>query len=365
MHSLKMGQLLMQRVRERGSTITPRPSEPILPYETICQGGTNTYLIHRHDLVQNLLARRSLAQPPITAIQTICGHFGTDPNPIEQFFSLSPIFLEGEEHRQARRLFATHIQQAATFIRPKLSHTAETHFRRLSQRRTGDLAQHGVIDFVDDVFRMVFEKYLPEQENAYPAIAHHPQSIFEIAHHPKRLLGTVTAMEPYLGRNPGYNLNPTEAALLLGFALMGRDPLIGGLTDYLRTLRPLSSKDRADQLEAVTSQQLFRNTSAVNYITRVATEPFVLEDMAIRPGDLIVCMLMNVRSTPESDSTRNLAFGHGHHKCAGQALSIAIADAFLEHLRDWHDQLPWPALDEREPDASVFRRYRSTTGRRT
>ena len=361
MHSLKMAQLLMQRVRDRGPNINALPAEPVLPYETVQQDGSNTYLVHRRDLVQNLLSRRSLTQPPITAIHTICNHFGADPTPIEQFFSLSPIFLEGEKHREARKLFATRIQEAARFIRPELAHTTETHFRRLSQRTAGDLAQHGAIDFVDDVFRILFDEYLPEQEHEYAAIAHHPQSIFEMAHHPKRLLGTLTAMEPYLGRNPGHSLDPTEAALLLGFVLMGRDPLIGSFTDFLRTLRPLDEKDRADQLETVTSQQLFRNTSAVNYVTRVATEPFVLEGMHIEPGDLIVCMLMNVRSTTESDNSRNLAFGHGHHKCAGQALSLAIAEAFLAGLRNWHNQLPWPDLNEREPEASVFRRYRSTT----
>lgn len=349
----------MQRVRSRGPEIAPREPEAAPSSERFDNGDTMTHTFSQHNQVRALLARPDLVQPSIAAIRTICDHFGADPSPVEEFFRQSPVFQEGDAHRRARKHFAIYIQATAKRLKPRLNALADQHFRQLTERPGGDLAQHGAIEFVDEIFGLVFEQHLAQGREPYTAIAHHPQSIFEIAHHPKRLLATVEAIRPFIGPDASHGLQPTEAATLLGFALMGRDPLIGTLTDFLRILKPMSPQARSARLEATTVHDIFRDTSAVNYVTRVATQPFAIGSTTIQPNDLVVCMLMNARPSPDQPRAGNLAFGHGHHKCAGQALSMAIGQAFLEGLRRHQDTIPWTSLNEREPEASVFRRYRS------
>src|SRR5690606_18525743 len=110
------------------------------------------------------------------------------------------------------------------------------------------------------------------------------------------------------------------------------------------------------------AQALARASSPVNYVGRIATRACQLEGVAIAAGERVILMLpwANAPTCPGS-SLGNMAFGAGAHVCAGQALALAIIEAYLSALKvhyatiDWKRLVPEPALH------SVFHSYGEAT----
>lgn len=364
MDSFSVRQDLVKRVRLRGYEAPDPAALGWADAETIVHGTERLHLVAQPALVRRVLADTSLRTfPQMAVLNEMCAHFGLDGAVAEEFFVHSPIFLDGESHREARRHFARMVRRAQDCLRPQLDDLAEAHFEAMSRiaTRTG-LATAGVIAFVDRLLVRVFEDLLPGSEVHYPLLAVHPQSLFEFVCHPRRLRGTLEGMTAFMNACCGDADDRSEARALMGFVLMGRDPLIGALADFLHLWHAQPVAQRSGWLAEMLPRDVFRRTRPVNLMSRVATGPLEETGLDVRAGELVVLMLMaRDREAQVCPGTRDdLAFGHGSHLCVGMPLSVEIAEAWMRGLQRWEKRIPWQDLLPEEPVPSVFRRYRGS-----
>ena len=149
-----------------------------------------------------------------------------------------------------------------------------------------------------------------------------------------------------------------DTAIMLSFLLQGRDPLIGGLCAFLADLAGASAVDRDAKLKDADGRSLFLAAAPVNYIGRIATRDTRIVELDIAKGDEVVIMLALASG---SSDRGGLAFGAGAHLCAGQALSIEIAECWLEELRRIKRLIDWAELRPLKSSPAVFQQFEEIT----
>ena len=174
--------------------------------------------------------------------------------------------------------------------------------------------------------------------------------IFEYVHSPGRLRKKAEQVARLSSRLPA-----AEKEILLTYVLQGRDPLIGALNGALHNIAQLPAGERGAIIEKMHAKQLFFATSPVNYIGRVATKNTSLEGTPISAGDQMIIMLpwANADTTAKS----SVAFGSGSHACAGQALALSIATAWIEALKDYFAKIEWERVKLGSFKPAVFVQY--------
>ena len=361
-HAMGLLQGLMKHVRARGCE-APEPLEISgAGASTIEHGGERLHLVSNPAIARRLLADGSLSvSPQVMGLTRTCEHFGLDGSLVRAFFERSPIFLEGDSHRDARKRFSRLARVAKSTLEPELDVLADAHFEAVCHAGRGaGLGTVGAIHFVDRTLFRLFELLLPGSEKHYPGLAAHPQSLFELVHHPRRLGDTLDAIAAFLHEYHEASEARERAWVLMSFVLMGRDPLVGGMADFLHLWRAQPETERTEWLAGLQARDVFRYTRPVNLISRVATGRLNEAELDVHPGELVVFMLMaRDRAGSSCPVARDdLAFGHGPHFCVGMPLSLEIAQAWMGGLERWDKEIPWENFRAEQPVPSVFRRYR-------
>lgn len=361
MDSLTLRQGLFERVRMRGRDGLDPVALGWPGVETMQCGGERLHFVTDPVLTRRLLANASFRTFPQAAVlKTMCTHFGLDGAVADGFFARSPIFLDGEPHRAERRRFARLARLAQEGLAARLDSIVDAHFEAMScmDSRAG-LATEGAVAFVDRVLAAVFEYLLPGSQLHYRSLAAHPQSLFEVVHHPRRLRGTLDAMAAFMGHYRGDEEALARAWALMGFVLMGRDPLVGGLADFLHLCREQPDARRARWLAGMQPRDVFRMTRPVNFVSRVASRPLEEPGLDVREHELVVFLLMarDGGGAGCPGMRDDLAFGHGPHMCIGMPLSLELTGAWLSGVKRWEKRIQWLNFQPEEPVLSVFRRY--------
>lgn len=339
----------------RADLAADHPPAERVPCETLRDATECIHLLGSMSACKAVLSDdESFAPSPIAeAVRIIGERFGMDVAAACEFLRENPMQLSGDVHTQRRRQFLLHY--AATLKRQSDA------FRQLADARLDVLAQDPprslvsdlVEPFIDDVLRQVAatQGIAPP---AYASVSRDNNVLLEHVHHPRKLEQKSRQISAI--NTPG---KPQDNALL-SYILQGRDPMIGGITAFLRHLFGMISADRVRALSSTTAAGLYRMTSPVNYIGRMALRAVNIDGIEIAPGDQVLLLLPAANGDPAGASdNRGVAFGAGDHTCAGQALALSITDAFLAALRSRHDGIDWSMLQPDAPVAAVFRQYKA------
>ncbi len=283
---------------------------------------------------------------------------GFDPAPLVAFLRSNPITLSGGAHDLARSRYLDHHQQVRRRMRDRLAECVNAHFEQVVRDRPrGGASALLVRGYVDQVMREIFESEHPSLVPLYIRLTKRRESIFSFLHHPARLaelsLDLKTAFE-LAGPGSGQQ----ERALLLAYVLQGRDPLLGALGSFAGQLVAMGDAARDQALRVATPATLFENAAPVNYIARVAAAAIDLApELMVKPGDLLILGLAWAARGNGEPGRGRLAFGSGRHQCAGRALALDIAGAWLQGLRRAASAIDWGQLRPERLGGSVFVRW--------
>jgi hypothetical protein len=175
--------------------------------------------------------------------------------------------------------------------------------------------------------------------------------IFEYIHSPGRLRKKTEQVSRLFSCLP----QASEKEVLLTYILQGRDPLIGALNGAVHKIAQLPASERGAAIEKLNAKQFFFAASPVNYIGRVATKNTSLEGSPVSAGDQIIIMLPWANA--DTTATSSVAFGSGPHTCAGQALALSIATAWIEALKAYFAKIEWERVKLRSFKPAVFVQY--------
>jgi hypothetical protein len=311
----------------------------------------SVHVVCNHDIARSALNDASFIQPGIAeAISAVSYAFHSDLSVLSDFVRHNPISMNGESHRICRRHFLQHYGHTLSSLSPVLPPLAKTCFETFCQSKAPDKIESVTSGYVD----AVIEKILAQWEDVpldHKAWSGSSSCIFEYVHAPGRLRKKAEQVSRVSSRFPA----AAQKEILLTYILQGRDPLIGALNRALHNFAQLPAGDRATAVEKMDAKQLFFATSPVNYIGRVATKNRSLCGKTISAGDQLILMLpwANADTTLKT----SVAFGSGPHACAGQALALSIAKAWIEALNDCFPRIEWERIKFGSFKPAVFLQY--------
>ena len=188
-------------------------------------------------------------------------------------------------------------------------------------------------------------------------------AMLEYLHHPRKLAAKSAQLQAFLddfaSRCGESASDPVREAIISSYVLQGREPIVGAIGAFLHNWLSIPPEAREHQLDSIDAAQLFAHTAPVNYIGRNARVDTHVAGHHIVAGDHLLLMLPWINGDAIARGQRTMAFGAGAHACAGQALALALTDAFLDGLRDNHSRIDWSAVECEPPVAGVFKQYGS------
>ena len=371
MHTLKVNAEIMRRIRGRGHTVAGPALLGVPAIETVGDIDSRTHFVQSHQACSAILSDDAFEPSDIaSAVAAVGRKFDIDVGAVEAFLHQTPLLSRGDDHKARRNQFMQHHNLMRHEQAQSIQQAAEHHFEHVESAESGGLSSRLVTPFIDAVLRRILDSEVPNGGRAYDQLAELPASVLEYVHHP-RALGVIAAQVRQclteIDRAGSEAVEARPVALpqvLLAYALMGRDPLIGGLSAFLHDL-VLTSRTPAERmrwLAEMTARALFRQASPVNFIGRTATREIELEQTCMRPGDRLLLFLPHANAGQvRRSNTAGLAFGHGPHVCAGAALSLAIADAYLCAFRRHADRIHFDRFMPEPIAPGVFLRYKTIT----
>lgn len=126
----------------------------------------------------------------------------------------------------------------------------------------------------------------------------------------------------------------------------------------MHSLLEINDADRFGYICQTTPKELFWHSSPVSYIGRVATKLKIVDGITIKPGDYVLLMLPWASHDKDCTSKDSMAFGNGSHVCAGQALALTIAEAWLSALKEYYQCIDWDGIKPSTVVPAVFRLYK-------
>lgn len=339
----------------RADLATDLPPSERIPIETLRDGAECIHLIGSMSACKAVLTDDdSFAPSPIAdAVRIIGERFGLDVGAACEFLRENPMQLSGDTHTRRRRQYLSHYAATLKKLSATFRQIADARLETLAEQPPRSLVRDLAEPFIDDVLRHIAATrgVTPEK---YASVSRDNNVLLEHVHHPRKLEQKSRQISAF--NTPG---KPQENALL-SYILQGRDPMIGGITAFLHCLFRMPATDRTEALASTTAARLYRITSPVNYIGRVARQATCINGVQVAPGDQLLLLLPGANGDPAATSDlRGVAFGAGDHTCAGQALALSITDAFLAELRIRHEGIDWSMLQPDTPSASVFRQYKA------
>lgn len=358
MHATQVYKRIQQRVGERGHRIDDRMADAG-DYESLRDGAECTHLVYSHEICRAVLedAERFVPAPIAAAVERIGQRFGIDMGALNRFLSGNPMQAGCPRHAALRRRFLTVYAAAMKATAGRFRPAAEETFVRLKRAAPTSLVGEVAAPYVDAALRRVLESEgVPA--GAYDVAAGDAGPILEYLHHPRKLAHKSAQAAAFLEALPDRLRADDWPPILLSYVLQGRDPMVGGITAFLHDFIACDGPEREALAAAASATQMFRDASPVNYIGRVAQQAGHIGALEVAAGDHLVLMLPWANAHALAAAGRGVAFGGGAHVCAGQALAVAIGDAFLDALRTHHAAVDWSALQPDTVVPAVFRQYR-------
>ena len=368
MHTLRVHAAVMRRLRER-SHISAKPAAA--PIETLRDADACTHIVCDGAACAAVFDDDSFAPSDIaSAVLSVGQSFGIDVTALQAFLRHTPLLASGADHKAKRGRFMQHHHQMrrrhAGFIRA----AAERHVAALGPAPTGAISGALVTPYVDAVLREIFAGERVDGGPLYDRLASNPSSVLELIHHPRLLGKTCRGLDEFLS---GFDCstatdgtanndmdNATTAQVLLAYVLMGRGPLIGALSAFMHdlALTPRTAAQLASVLDETSVARLFQLTAAVNFTGRTTTAERHIAGVLMQPGDRLLLMLPFANaSTQTAQSGAGMAFGNGPHTCAGAALSLEMAGAYLVALRRHATGWDWSCIEPQAVVPGVFQHY--------
>lgn len=364
MQTLNIYQHLMRLVRNRGHDASLGPENPQELNRSFLDETPHVHVICTREGCRSILQDASFAQPKIAeAVAEIGRHLGVEVRAIGEFLRYNPIQLDGERHRARRRLFLNEYNGKRQDLAHAFKEMAQAHFARWRTPAAPDAATALTEPYVDHALRAVLESYDASAAAQYDSARGDGYAVFEYVHPPARLAEKSRQAEDFLAGLAHAGDSPAavreHGLFMLSYVLQGRDPLAGGLAAYVHGLLDLDEAERIARIDTTTAKTLFWRSAPVNYIGRVATRTRMVDGIEIAPGDHVLLMLPWASHDGACSAKDSLAFGGGSHICAGQALALTIAEAWLEGLRKHHRHIDWSGLKPGCARPLVFRQYRN------
>lgn len=337
----------------RGDLASSSAHLGLSPIETLRSEGECVHLVSSMGACKTILSDdASFAPAPIAeAVRIIGERFGLEVREAYEFLRENPMQLTDDAHQARRR---QHLGHYATMLKNSTAtfrQIADACFDVLAGNPPRSLVRDVVEPFVDGALG-----HIATQNGIVPtrflSVCQDNHVLLEHVHHPRKLERKSRQIAAF------NSADAPQDNILLSYALQGRDPMIGGITAFLHHLFQQPPADRADVLDKMTASTLYRITSPVNYIGRIARCAVTVDGVEISPGDQILLLLPAANGDPAATTDqRGVAFGAGGHTCAGQALALSITDAFLGALRNRFADVDWSGLQTDLPIPAVFRQY--------
>ena len=325
------------------------------PIETLREGSECIHLIRSMSACRAVLSDDQSFEPsPIAeAVRIIGERFGLDVSAACEFLRENPMQLADEAHTKRRRQYLSHYAETLRRASGKFQQIADARLATLAETPPRSLVGDLVEPFIDDVLQHVAATR-GVAPGDYAGVSRDNHVLLEHVHHPRKL-------EQKSRQITAFNApDKSQDNALLSYILQGRDPMIGGITAFLHCLFRMPPAERRSALASITAARLYRISSPVNYIGRLARQHVCIDGAEIAPGDQVLLLLPGANGDPAAASdSRGVAFGAGDHTCAGQAIALSITDAFLAALRDRQDDIDWSVLQEDIPTTAVFRQYKA------
>ena len=338
---------------------------PLASFEgsDLAQSGTRTFTDGTrsiHVVTGEAECRAALTQPEFRQhdfaelLRTALPENDSDSCIAKEFFEPNPINLNGEAHKAARHEFLLTFNSLRKTTLPEVRSLAERSLNDMVERGNEASITDTVTTFIDDVVGCFLSRLGTGISD--PALwSGSSTCIFEFFPSAARLrkkekqanylLETLDVASDSAG---------LDKALVFSLVFQGRDPLIGGLCAFLTDLSRTSAAERDKRLVDTDGIRLFRATTPVNYIGRIATRDTNIAGLNVTKGDEVVVMLsLAVRSGERV----GLAFGAGSHVCAGQTLAMDIVDCWLEELRRAKNRINWSELRPVVSAPGVFQQF--------
>lgn len=367
MQTLHVYQYLMSLVRGRGHDAALGPESPAMLNRSFRDETPHVHVICSNAGCLSILRDASFVQPKIAdAVAEIGRHLQLDVHTVEAFLRHNPIQMNGEPHSARRRLFLDEYNSQCKDLADAFRQLAKSHFERLCAPASPADASALTEPYVDDALRTILQTHGSQAAAHFDSARGNGYAVFEYVHPPARLAEKSRQAADFLaclaedGGEPAAD-RQAHGVFLLSYVLQGRDPLAGGLAAFVHGLLELGADERAARIEATTAKALFWHSAPVNYIGRVATQASVVDGIEIGAGDHILLMLPWASHDSGCTAKDSLAFGGGPHVCAGQALALTIAEAWLWALKQHHRHIDWAGLKPGRALPVVFRQYRSTS----
>lgn len=359
LHSTRVFRRVCSLASERGHVVSNETASHE-PVESIRGTDRCAHIVCAHESANAILTDDDAFAPaPVTAAVRRYGeHAGLNTDGLLGFLTHNPMQTDRPEHAALRRNFlaayARILRRDARHFRP----CARAHFRHLAGRRPEALSRDVVAPAVDAMLRTVLaEEGVPD--GLYDRVVG-GAAVFEYILHPRKLATKAAQVQAFIGHLMPDAGGDVRNAILLSFALQGRDPIVGGVSAFLHHWLPADVETRTAALQSLSASELYARTAPVNYIGRIARRDIDVAGHSLQAGDHVLVMLPWANADALARKKRPLAFGAGVHTCAGQALALALTDAYLDELREAHRHIDWSAIRPEPPVTGVFRQYGSS-----
>lgn len=238
---------------------------------------------------------------------------------VAMYFRDSPLFMEGEDHRSARRTLTPHVEEICALIRGQTDRVARYFMRHRSRAFTPLHFSQCLVEIcfslsivrLLDVSLLIARRAIRERASVF---FYH----FHSARHTRldQALRRLQGPEAALGSNdPNVRARLTLAQSLV---VMGVDPCVAAICGAI-------VNGTTDDF-ARSSNRYF----PVSFVSRTCAKPFELGSEKVEPGDVLYLSLvhgadeqinMDGHSTPPP-----ISFGAGLHVCAGKPIALAVAE---------------------------------------
>jgi cytochrome P450 len=365
MQSLDVYKYINSLARSRSDDLTHGREETANFNRTFKGDRINIHVFTSHGDCVQILKDASFIQPRVAdAITEISRSLGVGLKPIENFLRQNPIEMNGAMHAAVRPSFIRDYGATQRRLAGDLPAICRKAFDDFIVGNKSGIVADLVEPYVDAVVEAIFKGKSNSGAIGRESWAGNSSCIFEYVHSATKLRKKSDQTDR-LCRQFGLRIDgegsdeSRSTAILLTYVLQGRDPLIGAMSAFMHSLIAMNEDERGASVQTTTARDLFWRTAPVNYIGRIATKAVPVRSIPIEPGDQIVLMLSWANHDRNALAKNSLAFGAGAHVCAGQALALAIGEAWLIELRNRHANVGWDEIKPDRPTTTVFRQYRT------
>lgn len=360
MHAIQVFKRISRLVAARGDLVLDLgPCAEAI--ETIVGTDMRTHIVLGASAARSILTDEERFAPASIAesIRRLSEHTGIDAIAIHRFLIHNPMQTDRPAHSALRRSYASAYAHNLRRHAGQLRGAANAHFTNLERHRPTALAHDVIAPGVDAILQIL----LSDDDIAVEWITRIGGGavMLEYLHHPRKLATKSAQLQAFLddfaARSGDSATDPVREAIISSYVLQGREPIVGAIGAFLHDWLASPPQARESQLDSIDAAQLFARTAPVNYIGRSARVDTRVAGQPILAGDHILLMLPWINGDAMARGQRTMAFGAGAHACAGQALALALADTFLDGLREAHCRIDWSAVECEPPVAGVFRQY--------